>query len=728
MTLPNGVTRRSLLQGTAAGAAALAAGVVPVTAGAEEAQAVAAQPAINPQDMSYKGCSITDFSKSALFSSWHLGPHEIHNRMVKSAALAMTFMYRNPDEYMGYYERFAKGGVEVVWVEEFFNYWDMTASPMHAELDEIDVKGFVDMMHSYGTKIGMQFGTMVCEIGPMDYSQPFIGNYTTEQVQEWQTHVVELATILKTNGFDAIELNMAANNVGQSFLSRARNNRTDQYDASCMENRTRWGCEVIRQIKEACGKDFVVQCLINAVEINDFDLGNDGDFTRIEETCEMAKYFEAAGADSIHLRIGPTATHITQFAGDLYFCVNGIEGANSHGSIIDFDRHFQGLARGNHSGAGLCIDMAAKVKEAVNIPVGAATYMDPAQAPDYFEAAVAEGKIDFFVMNRPLCVEPDYVNKLREGRLDEIAPCTRCMHCFFDADRDGYTMEHCRVNPTNWRAFHEIMPDGFTPAPAQESKKVMVIGAGPGGMEAARIAAQRGHDVTLYEKSGILGGNLPVAEAIKGPHENLDRLITYMTKGLELAGVNVVTGVEVTDDMIAQEAPDAVIVATGAVDNPMGLEPTAGTQVVDFNGMMGLDCGENVTVLGSGARAVDVALYLKKQGKQVTIVTPNPIADFEKGHSVNVIAFVRNAFTSTGGVIYPNSTEVVVGDGCISFMRNDAGIQMTIACDAVVDMSDQLPNTSITVQGDNVYYVGDCYVPFNISEAISDGNIAARKI
>ena len=475
------------------------------------------------------------------------------------------------------------------------------------------------------------------------------------------------------------------------------------------------------------------QALINAVESNDKDMGNDGDFTSIEESKAIAKILEEAGADSLHVRIGPAFTHIAQFAGDLYFCANGLEGMNSHSGRYDFDKHWQGLVRGNHSGAGLCIDIAAEIKSAVSIPVGAATYMDPAQAPDYFEAALQEGKLDFFVMNRPLCVDPEYVNKLREGRIDEIAPCTRCLHCFYDVDHKGtVAFEHCRVNAANWRAYGESMPEGFEPAAAETPKKVMVIGGGPAGMEAARVAAQRGHEVTLYEKSDVLGGTLPITEAIKGPHENLGRLATYLERELEVEGVEAVTGVEVTIDDVTAAAPDYVVVATGGVEPGLSVEATEGTQVVDFNGMMALECGPEVAVLGSSARAVDTAIWLIKQGKHVQIVTPDDASLFEKGHSVNVKEFIQNAFTSVGGRIWANSTVTAVGEGTLTFMRADAGVETTIACDAVVDMSDLLPNTGlydqIAAAGIACAVVGDAEEPWNIAEAIAAGNLAARAI
>ena len=717
-----------------AASARKATGTASTAGGTADARGIGSPVDLNPQDYDYTGCSITDFSKTTLFSNFSIGKFTFHHRMVKSAAFQLAFFANNPDEYFAYYERMAKGGVECIWIEDAANFWDMTASPLKQDFDLYDWQGLTDALRADGAvMIGYQFDTMGAPIGPLDYTAPFVGDYTTEEVRGWQQAVIQLAQKLQANGFDAIELNMAANNVGQSFLSRVRNNRTDEYGPQTLESRTRWAVETIRGIKAACGDDFVVQALINGVEENDDDLGNDAGFTTIEETQAIARILQDAGVDSLHVRIGPGYTHIAQFAGDLYFCARGLEGMDSRSGRLDFSRHFQGLVRGDHSGCGLAIDIAAKVREAVTIPVGAATYMDPAQAPDYFEDALASGKLDFLMMNRPLCVDPAYVNKLREGRIDEIAPCTRCLHCFYDPDKNGtVAFEHCRVNAANWRAYGPTMPEGYDPAPAEKPLRVMVAGGGPAGMEAARVAAQRGHEVTLYERADELGGLLPIAEAIKGPHENLGRLATYLARELEVCGVKVVTGTEVTPDLVDAEKPDVVIQATGGVEPAHALTSTTGTKVATFADVPGLGAGHRVVVLGGSARAVDTATYLLATGNAVTIVTPDPMELFEKGHSVNVRGFVRNALTSNGVRIWPGATDVAVGDGVVTFTDTDAGVTREVPADVVVDMSDLVADTSLADAlagtGVKAVAVGDCADPWNIAEAILSANLAARAI
>ena len=162
--------------------------------------------------------------------------------------------------------------------------------------------------------------------------------------------------------------------------------------------------------------------------------------------------------------------------------------------------------------------------------MGAVTYMDPAHAPDFFEKALEDGKLDFFLMNRPLTVDMEYVNKLREGRIDEIAPCTRCLHCHSGSNEMNAMFCYCRVNALTQRVMREGGPATYEIPEAETKKKVMVIGGGPAGMEAARVATLRGHDVTLYEKRGTLGFMLDFAAMVKGPHENLQDLKKYLIR------------------------------------------------------------------------------------------------------------------------------------------------------------------------------------------------------
>ena len=271
---------------------------------------------------------------------------------------------------------------------------------------------------------------------------------------------------------------------------------------------------------------------------------------------------------------------------------NGIEGATGYGTQYDFSKHWQGQLIGDTSGAGMLLNVVKRYKEELSIPCGTVTYMDPAHAPDFFEDALEQGMADFYMMTRPLTVDTEYVNKLREGRIDEIAPCTRCLHCHIGGNQQNRDEGYCRVNALTQRVMTPNGPATYELPPAETVKKVMVVGAGPAGMEAARIAAQRGHDVTLYEKTGVMGGLLPFASAVEGPHENLDDLNAYLQRQCELAGVHVVLGTEVDADLVAAEAPDALVLACGGSRVDLGFDD-AGFAVVPIEEFMFAELGPN---------------------------------------------------------------------------------------------------------------------------------------
>ena len=684
---------------------------------------------LNPQDYDYRQ-NTTDFK--SLLSPLEIGSLSLSHRMVKSAAGSATYLNGLTDELLQYYVNFAKGGVELIWIEmigELEPPVDGSEAP--AETIEFAQK-LVAECAKYGAKLGYQhYGFSVIPSNDM----------TFDDIAAEQARWVSIAQFMQQMGFVAIEINAAGFNLGEHFLSRFHNTRTDEYGIASIENRARFVTEMIQQIKEACGDDFIVQVLIDCIEEND-NLSNDAGLatlddavtqphntvTTIEEGIEFAKLFEAAGADSMHLRLGPLGYHPCQFGSDLYFLLNGIEGATGYGTQWDFSKHWQGQLIGDHSGAGMLIDIVGRYKEALNIPCGTVTYMDPAHAPDYFEQAIADGKVDFYLMNRPFTVDTDYVNKLKEGRIDEIAPCTRCFHCHIGGNQQNRDMGYCRVNALTQRVMTENGPATYELEPATVTKKIMVIGGGPAGMEAARIAAARGHEVTLYEKNSTLGGKLTFASMVKGPHENLDDLKAYMAKQLELNGVTVVLKTEVDADLISSEAPDAVILATGAL--PGEVDASGGSvPIIDFVNFMGEDTGDNVVVYGSNAQAFDCALWLTVHKKKVSIVTPNPNEDLDKQQSQHAHRFMTTALYSLGVKAYPDSTIKEIGDGQIT-ISNKGGWDTVIEADAIINAADLLPNTALLdeISVAETYAIGDCNEPFNIGLAIRAGNDLGRQI
>ena len=736
------VSRRSFLKGT--GFAALGAGLAGMglagcapqqaptdmaqTGEAVEAAAtdeVIPQALLNPQDYDYRS-STTDFA--TLFSPWKLGSIELPNRIVKSAAGSATYLAGYTDELFQYYLNFARGGVAMIWVEgeAFALPEDGSAVPQ----ETVDFfKNLTSQCNELGAHLGFQwapFGLPVADL-------------TVEAIKGIEAAGAALAKTLQSMGFEAMEINAAGFNQGEMFLSRFHNNREDEYGPQTIENRARFVVECIQEIKKACGDDFAVQVLIDLVEENENLTNNatlmdlDSDLTKpyskattVDEGIALAQRFEAAGADSMHLRLGPLGNHPCQFGSDLYFIVNGVEGATGYGTQFDFSRHFNGELVANHSGAGMTLDMVRRYKDALSIPCGAVTYMDPAHAPDYFEDALAEGKVDFYMMTRPLTIDPAYVNKLAEGRIDEIAPCTRCLHCHAGSNEMNAAMAYCRVQPLTQRVMREGGPATYELELAATPKKVLVAGGGPAGMEAARIAAQRGHTVTLYEKKGSLGGSVPFASQIKGPHENLDDYVAYLERQCELAGVTVVTGTEVTADLVASEAPDALVWAAGGVRDDFAVPGAAVYALEDY---MNVE-GDNVIVWGSNAQAFDMALWLTVHKKRVAIVTADGVEDLDKQQSMHAQRFMTTSLYSLGVRPYTHAAIVEVADGVATVHSDDMGCDVRIPCDAIVNAATLSPNDGLLSQVSvaETYAIGDCAEPFNIALAVRAGNDAGRAL
>ena len=737
------ISRRDFLKGMAAGAVSVGAMTAipgfaaPVTAAAEGEAASPAevikaldkipQAYLNPQ-LDEKEFRTSDMELKTLFSPFKIGNVSLNHRMVKSAAGSATYLAGMTDEFLQYYFNLAKGGVELIFIESV----DFLEVPESGEY-EAENRAFLEKLVSGCAEYGAVLGYQISGFGMGE------NEMTVDDIHAKQARMVQVAKGLYEVGFKVVEYNCAGFNMPAHFLSRFHNTREDEYGGKSIENRARFVTEILEQLKAEC-PDLAVQCLIDCVEENDNVANNptimtlDTDVTTphtkaltIEEGIAAAKLFEAAGCDSMHLRIGPLGHHVAQFAADLYFILNGIEGATGFGTQYDFTRNFQGAVVGNTSGCGAALEIAARYKKELSIPVGAVTYMDPAHAPDFFEKALEDGKLDFFLMNRPLTVDMDYVNKLREGRIDEIAPCTRCLHCHSGSNEMNAMFCYCRVNALTQRVMREGGPATYELPAAETKKKVMVIGGGPAGMEAARIAAMRGHDVTLYEKRGALGFMLDFAAMVKGPLENLQDLKKYLIRQLEITGVTVRTGTEVTKELIESEAPDAVILAVGGKRDTLTVD--GDVPVVDMERFMFDDVGDNVIVYGSNAQAFDAALWLTVHKKHVTMVTPNPADDFDIQQSQHAKRMMTTALYALGFNSFPESSIKSVKDG-MATITMDTGLDTVIPCDAIVNAADMLPDTSLLdgISVKETYAIGDCASPFNIAMAIRGGNDAGRAV
>ena len=699
----------------------------------------------NPQDLSIFHAAETDLSH--VFSPLQVGPMTLKNRVCKCSGSATW--PTDPDAVLqpaalDYYGTMAENGVSLLVIATgsgvLNGVFRLAEGQERAPIDEIveGAKPLIDRIHAAGSYVGFQF-TMGYPMGDG------ADECTLEEIQQTVKDVSEQAAISKQLGADFVELKGSSGDTLNAFYSRRANHREDEYGPQSFENRTRVWSELIAGVKESCGEDFPIIALINAMEIQNTPAGVDGGHITIEEGQQLAKFLEDSGVCLIQVRVGAPGVNeaksglneCNSWAPDIQHSVYKVDGMNGDGQLFDYSQHAEGLMDGSHNGLGGFLPIARAIKQAVSIPVGCVGDMDLRAAPDFIDQAIADGSCDVIFMNRPLMADPELVQKMQEGRRDEVTPCCHCLHCH-DAIRDArggldwwpnYPEKYCRVSAPFTRAYTDEMPEGRTPAPAETPKNVMVIGGGPAGMECARVAAQRGHTVTLYESKATLGGLLPFAEGVKGRHESLGDLRTYLIKGLELAGVTVNTSTTVDAAMVQEAAPDVVVVATGGARESK-LEATDDVVVLSLEQAFGTPAAQNIAIVGVGVQAFDMANFLMAQGKKVTMVNVGGIGDIDKEQSTWTQKFGTRQFYSEGGVIYSEATVNGIVDGGLSITYQ--GAERVIPCEAVVEGYDMVPNTAladeIAAAGFEVHTVGDCAEPFNIGKAINNANLLARSL
>ncbi len=329
------------------------------------------------------------------------------------------------------------------------------------------------------------------------------------------------------------------------------------------------------------------------------------------------------------------------------------------------------------------------------------------------------------------------MNKLRAGRLDDIAPCTACDNCL--------GTKRCRINALLGTPYTDIEK-------APKKKKVLVIGGGPGGMEAARVSAIRGHDVTLYEKAPKLGGLLPIAAIVKGPHpEDVPLIADYLDRQIHKLGVKVITGKAADMSVVDQVKPDVVFLATGAsatippikgIDRPNVVSGAAlhkklklATRFVPPYTLRSLTkfympLGKNVVVIGGALQGCELAEFLVKRGRNVTIVEQG---DMLGDQMIDAVLFSLMIWFEKKGVeMIPGVKEYVeITDKGLTIVDKD-GATRTLQADTFVSAlpltsnADLLP--SLTQKVPEVYTIGDCNQPGLIADAIGTGLRTAREV
>jgi NADPH-dependent 2,4-dienoyl-CoA reductase/sulfur reductase-like enzyme len=378
------------------------------------------------------------------------------------------------------------------------------------------------------------------------------------------------------------------------------------------------------------------------------------------------------------------------------------------------------------------LDMVAAVKKVVKVPVIAAARIKPAVG----EKALRRGALDFVAMGRPIEADPDLPNKLKAGKENEIRPCIHCNNCIETlAWADGVV---CAVNPAIAREAE------FEIKKAAKPKKVVIAGGGPAGMEAARVAALRGHQVTLYEKSKKLGGQL--IQAAVPPHKSeIGDLIAFQATQLKKRKVKVVLGKALTPSEVQKLKPDAVIVATGVKNVVPDAEvpgiSTLSNVVMAEDVLLGkAKVGDRVVIIGGDLVGCETAEYLANKGKTVTVLrrskamadSMNPdmrmiLVDRLAQKGVRMIPNVQYMLATDSGIrIHSRGGITSMAEIAADAMKNISADTFVIAAGSTADT--ELADALKGKKGLKVYSVGDCVEPRRIQEAIREGWKTALEI
>jgi 2,4-dienoyl-CoA reductase (NADPH2) len=394
---------------------------------------------------------------------------------------------------------------------------------------------------------------------------------TAEDLRTIQRDVAAAAVRAVKAGFDAVQLQALGGNFISRFLSPLTNTRSDQYGGR-LEHRARMLLETIAAIKTAIGRDFPLLCRISGDDLMP------GGMTPVDYQ-QLVPLLEDAGVHALDLMPGwyETRQPVNQM------CVP----------------------------RGAFVYAAEALKKVARVPVSANIRITD---PELAERILQEGRADLIAICTPLMADPEWPLKAREGRIDDIRLCTACCNCWSDLAGSRRPIG-CSVNAMAG------MESVYVIRPARKRKHIFVVGGGPAGMEVARVAAERGHKVTLFERHTELGGQLLYAEI--PPHKGEWRTFTkYLIGQLAKLKVDVTLGVEATADDVLAGRPDVVVLATGARPAKLALPGAELPHVVSFLDALTekVTCGPRVVVIGGGCNGSETAEFLHARGRDVTLV------------------------------------------------------------------------------------------------------------
>jgi 2,4-dienoyl-CoA reductase-like NADH-dependent reductase (Old Yellow Enzyme family)/thioredoxin reductase len=548
-------------------------------------------------------------------------------------------------------------------------------------------------IHFYGGKASMQIGGFV----PVQYDVSTgipgvdIGLPTVRKGKEIPASLLDgiaddfanQAAVLKRVGFDAVYLHMAYRlTILGRFLSPLTNKRTDKYGGS-LENQARFPIMVADRIKKKCGSDFIIEASISGAE------GKGG--RTLNDTIKQAKMF-AGHIDLLQVR------------------TTDIDPAHPTGLNPEHTPFLSMAEAVKKSGAKIAV-------------VTAGGYLDPAVCEDI----IASGKADFIASARTWISNPNWGLLAYEGRAEDIVPCIRCNICIGGSHSSPFGSV-CSVNP-RWGLEHKI--ERMIEPPARK-KKVAIVGGGVAGMEAALVASGRGHQVTLYEKSGSLGGPLKTAAnvAFKWPQKEF---INYMVRKVGKAKVQVLLNTEATQQMLKAKKYDAVLVAVGAEPIVPSIPGIKGKNVVCASEVYGKEkaLAKKVVVIGGGEVGIETGMHLAQKGHEVTLLEMGdklaPNAPKEHYYPLLKEAWEKQANLKC---IVKACCESISAEK-VTYLGAD-GKRHSIPAASVVIAVGMKPRNDLAQKffgaADRCYLMGDCNVAGNIQTAMRSGYSTASMI
>jgi len=654
-----------------------------------------------------------------LFEPTNIGKVAIKNRIVMSPM--STFGLCNPDgtitqRIIDYYIERVRGGVGLVLtgVTRVENELEKPASvtTLHISLNRVHFlqrsRKLTAAVHAHGTKIFAQLtaGNGRVSRPKLLASKPIapsaLPNYwdptvtcrklTTDEVEKLVRAFEEAAETAAAAEFDGVEIHaMHEGYLIDQFTVAMWNNRKDKYGGD-LRGRLTFPIEILHAIKDRVGKEFPVQLRFSVKSfVKDWGKGAlPGEVFKeaardVDEGFEAAKILEREGYDAFNADAGSYEA--------AYW---------SHPPT--------------YMGHGCYLDLTAKLKRFVTVPVIVAGRLD---IPELAEKALEEDKADLVALGRPLLADPYWPVKVYEGRIEDIRPCTGCHDGCLGRINEGKPL-CCALNPAAGRErLYDLKPTA-------KAKRVLIAGGGVAGLEAARVANLRGHKVTLYEKSESLGGHL-IEASVPDFKKDYERLLSWYKGQLKKAGVDVVLNTEVNPELVESEKPDVVIVATGSTciqPKIRGIEKSMVATCVDL--LLGKkEAGDTVVVVGGGLVGCETALWLAKQGKEVTIIeilhdlmlAGLPVYHGNRIMLLDLLALNKVEIMTNTSIHEIMDERVVIIDKKLKSKEVDCH---TVALALGLKSEDQLYNL-LREKITQLYTIGDCNKPRRVLEAIWDG-------